>query len=161
MNAEAIKELLGERIVSAEDLPFSTHLVVTPDNLLSVCQELHGNPALALTYAGDITARDTGTEFILWYRLESLAPAWTLTLNVTIPRDCPEIPSVQALWPGLNWFERECYDMYGIYFKGHPDADIPERMRILLPEDWEGFPFRKDYVPVFSGNPLHGPQETN
>jgi NADH-quinone oxidoreductase subunit C len=161
MNAEILTEILGDRLVSAEDQPFSTHIVVTADNLLSVCTELHSNPRTQLDYAGDITARDTGTDIILWYRLESMTNGKTLTINVTVPRDEAVVPSVQAIWPGLNWFERECYDMLGIRFEGHPDVDNPEFMRILLPEDWEGFPFRKDYVPVFSGNPLHGPQQTN
>ena len=69
--------------------------------------------------------------------------------------------SVAHLWPGFDWFEREAYDLYGIRFLGHPEQDDPSRMRILLPEDWVGFPFRKDYEPIFEDNPLHGPQRTN
>jgi NADH:ubiquinone oxidoreductase subunit C len=61
----------------------------------------------------------------------------------------------------MSWHEREGFDLYGVRFAGHPEEGDPARMRILLPEDWEGHPFRQDYVPVFSGNPLHGPQERN
>jgi NADH-quinone oxidoreductase subunit C len=61
----------------------------------------------------------------------------------------------------MNWHERECYDLFGVRFHGHPEEDDPARMRILLPEDWIGHPFRRDYEPVFTRNPLHGPQERN
>jgi len=112
-------------------------------------------------YPGDLTARDTGTEIVLWYRLYSMKLNQTALITVALPRETPTIDSVITIWPGIDWHERECFDMYGVHFTGHPDAENPEMMRILLPEDWIGHPFRKDYKPVFSGDPLHGPQETN
>jgi len=70
-----------------------------------------------------------------------------LRLVTTAPRDDPTVPSLVPLWPGANFAEREVFDMFGIAFDGHPDLT-----RILMPDDWEGFPLRKDYgvgsVPV-------------
>jgi NADH-quinone oxidoreductase subunit C len=136
-------------------------LDVPPLALIRVCRFLREEQALACDFPADITAYDTGEQFVLWYRLYSMARNRTVILRVRLPRDNPVIPSVTPIWRGANWHERECYDLYGIQFEGHPTQDNPPRMRILLPKDWEGHPFRKDYVPVFSSDPLHGPQETN
>ena len=116
---------------------------------------------LGFDYPADLTARDTGEQIILWYRLVSIRHNRTALIHVALPLQEPAIASVTAIWPGMNWHERECFDLYGVRFLGHPDDGDPARMRILLPEDWEGHPFRHDYTPVFSGDPLHGPQERN
>jgi NADH-quinone oxidoreductase subunit C len=156
-----IQQRFGGAIEQAQEENGETRLRVSPDRLRALCESVRNDPALAFDYIADMTARDTGEQFILWYRLVSMSSLQTLILSVALPRDHPEVCSLADLWPGLNWLERECFDLYGIRFVGHPDQDDPARMRILLPEDWEGFPFRKDYKPVFSGNPLQGPQETN
>ncbi|MEM8638410.1 MAG: NAD(P)H-quinone oxidoreductase subunit J [Cyanobacteria bacterium P01_G01_bin.54] len=62
-------------------------------------------------------------------------------IKVHVPRDQPKIPSVYWIWKGADWQERETYDMYGIVFEGHPNLK-----RILMPEDWQGWPLRKDYI---------------
>ena len=62
-----------------------------------------------------------------------------VTLKVRVPEDNPRVPTVCGVWPTANWHERETYDFYGIEFAGHPDLT-----RILLPEDWVGWPLRKD-----------------
>ncbi len=79
---------------------------------------------------------------------------WTLdnefAVRVEVPRDAPVIPSVAALWPAADWHEREAYDMMGIVFSEHPDAvtdhDGHHPRRILCPDDWVGYPLRKDYM---------------
>ena len=69
------------------------------------------------------------------------------TIHVAAAGEPPTVPSVTPLWPGANFFEREAYDMFGIHFDGHPHLE-----RILMPDEWEGHPLRKDYgvgkVPV-------------
>lgn len=70
-----------------------------------------------------------------------------LQLRVPVPEEAPEVPSIAHLWPSANWAEREVYDLFGIRFTGHPDL-----RRILMPDDWEGHPLRKDY-------PLRGPRD--
>ena len=64
-----------------------------------------------------------------------------MRLKVSLPRDNPTLPSVYWIWKAAEWQERECYDMYGIVYTGHP-----ELKRILMPEDWIGWPLRKDYI---------------
>ncbi|NEP10396.1 MAG: NAD(P)H-quinone oxidoreductase subunit J [Symploca sp. SIO2C1] len=62
-------------------------------------------------------------------------------VKVFLPRDNPQVPSLYWIWKGADWQERETYDMYGIIFEGHPNLK-----RILMPEDWVGWPLRKDYI---------------
>ncbi|HLV81402.1 MAG TPA: NADH-quinone oxidoreductase subunit C [Chthonomonadaceae bacterium] len=158
---EALREQFGEAIMEAEAAGDEIRLTVTPEKLPALCRALRDEPTVAFDYPADLTARDTGEEILLWYRLASLRHNRTAILRVKLPREDPEIESVTPLWPGMNWHERECFDLYGVRFAGHPEGDDPARLRILLPEDWEGHPFRSDYEPAFSGDPLHGPQERN
>ncbi len=88
-----------------------------------------------------ITAVDRSDRFELIYLVASRPLTLQLTLRVEVPREEPVVPSAVAVWPAANWQEREVYDLFGIRFSGHPDL-----RRILLPEDWMGFPLRKDYV---------------
>jgi NADH-quinone oxidoreductase subunit C len=74
------------------------------------------------------------------YRLLSLERSERLCLKVRLPGDDPAVDSVVPVWPGANAFEREVFDLFGIRFAGHPDL-----RRIVMPEDWEGHPLRKDY----------------
>ena len=79
-------------------------------------------------------------QLCVFYHLFSYTHKFTVCLKVFLPRDMPSVPTVSHLYKGANWLERETYDMYGIIFTDHPDL-----CRILCPDDWEGFPLRKDY----------------
>jgi NADH-quinone oxidoreductase subunit C len=74
------------------------------------------------------------------YHLFSTITKKRIRLKAPVWENKPEIDSVTPVWCGANWHERECFDMFGIVFKGHPDL-----RRILMPDDWEGHPLRKDY----------------
>ncbi|WP_267384006.1 NAD(P)H-quinone oxidoreductase subunit J [Cyanobacterium sp. uoEpiScrs1] len=86
-----------------------------------------------------------GKELVSFYHLIKVADdsdhPEEIRIKVFLPRDNPRIPSVYWIWKASDWQERESYDMYGIVYEGHPDLK-----RILMPEDWVGWPLRKDYV---------------
>jgi NADH-quinone oxidoreductase subunit C len=118
-------------------------LFIRPDRLRSVCQFLRDDPALRFKYLSDITAVDlypAEPRFEVVYHLLSFEPYERLRLKVPLPADNPRVESVVSVWPGANAFEREVFDLMGIQFDGHPFL-----RRILLPEDWEGHPLRKDF----------------
>ncbi|MPN12648.1 NAD(P)H-quinone oxidoreductase subunit J [bioreactor metagenome] len=75
------------------------------------------------------------------YHLYSMKYNHKIVIKVKLDRQHPVIQSVERVWKTANWHEREAYDMFGVYFEEHPDLE-----RILCPEDWEGYPPRKDYV---------------
>ncbi len=91
----------------------------------------------------DLTAIDWPKEekIQIVYHLFSYAHNHQIVLKVDLPRDNPKIATVEGQWKVANWFEREVYDLFGVIFEGHSDL-----RRIMLPEDWVGFPLRKDYV---------------
>jgi NADH-quinone oxidoreductase subunit C len=79
------------------------------------------------------------------YHLSSISKRHKITLKTEVPADSPQLPTVSSVWPGADWHEREAFDMFGIVFTGHPDL-----RRILLPDDYPGYPLRKDFkVPEF------------
>jgi NADH-quinone oxidoreductase subunit C len=94
-----------------------------------------------LTHAGrDLPPGITPERFEVVVNLLSLPEHRRLRVRVQIPQDGPSVPTLVDLWPGVDAMEREAYDMMGIVFTEHPDLT-----RILMPEDWEGHPLRKDY----------------
>lgn len=86
-----------------------------------------------------------GKELVSFYHLLKIADNVTqpeeVRIKVYLPRENPRVPSVYWIWRAADWQERECYDMYGIVYEGHPNLK-----RILMPEDWIGWPLRKDYI---------------
>ena len=125
-------------------------VIVVPDKLLEVAQHLRYAPDAAFDLCTDLTATDwpprTAARFDVIYCLYSTTLRHRLRVKTMVSEDQP-LASSTPVWPSSNWLEREVYDMFGINFTGHPD-----RRRILMPEDWQGFPQRKDY-------PLEGPGE--
>lgn len=112
-------------------------LVVDSARLYSAARDLKD---LGFDRLGMVTAVDYGDEFEMVYRLQSREMGAGMFLKARLPREAPEIQSVVDLWDAANWQEREVYDMFGIVFSGHPDL-----RRILLTDDWMGYPLRKDY----------------
>ena len=122
---------------------------VDRDHLVEVCQTLRTHPDLQFSVFLDVTTVDrlpASPRFELVYLLVCLgeaygsAPARRLRLKVRLDKDSTAVPTLSGVWPAANWGEREVFDLFGITFEGHPNLS-----RILMPEDWEGFPLRKDY----------------
>jgi NADH:ubiquinone oxidoreductase subunit C len=112
-------------------------LNIPPDQLLRAATELK---VIGFDRLGMVTAVDYGEEFELVYRLTSRSLSAGLFVKARVARDVAQIDSLCAIWPAANWHEREVWDLFGINFVGHPDM-----RRILLSEDWPGWPLRKDY----------------
>jgi NADH-quinone oxidoreductase subunit C len=118
---------------------------VLPDDLVAIARFLRDAPNLRYRFLENLCGVDyLGREprFDVVYHLFSLTHCHRICLKVGVPEEQPVVPSLTPLWPTANWQERETYDMFGITFAGHPCLD-----RILMPEDWEGYPQRKD-VPL-------------
>jgi NADH-quinone oxidoreductase subunit C len=119
-------------------------VLVQPENLRHTAEFLRADPALSFDFLSDIAAVDrypTEPRFELNYELTSLAHRHNLRLRIKVPGETnPQVETVTAVWPAANWLEREIFDLFGVRFLGHPDL-----RRILMPEDWEGHPLRKDY----------------
>lgn len=127
---------------TTEDVPGENYIPLTPDHWGEIAAWLRDNPDLKFDSLQCITGVDLGTEDNLEvrYNLHSMQHRQHIEIRIQVERENPQVPSIEQIWRIGDWFEREVYDMYGIVFDGHRD---PRRM--LLPEDWIGFPLRKDY----------------
>jgi NADH-quinone oxidoreductase subunit C len=124
-------------------------IVVPREHLLSVAQYLVTETDLAFNFLSDVSGVDRfpiEPRFEVNYHLLSLSRREALRLRVRVPGEDAVVDSVVPVWPTANWHEREIYDLLGVRFEGHPDL-----RRMLMPNDWEGYPLRKDY-------PVEGPR---
>ena len=136
---------------TSSDMPT---IYVDRDRLIDTARILRDDPALQFVFLADVTVADllpADPRFEVVYHLASLgeayrapgastaAPPRRLRVKVRLPGDDSRMPSVTAIFPTAGWPEREVFDLFGIAFDNHPDL-----RRILMPEDWEGFPLRKD-----------------
>ncbi|HME59826.1 MAG TPA: NADH-quinone oxidoreductase subunit C [Candidatus Binatia bacterium] len=119
------------------------YLTVEGYSIVEVCRFLRDSAGLDFQVLSDLTALDWPKEekIQVVYHLFSYAHNHQVVLKVDLPRDNPKIATVEGVWKVANWFEREVYDLFGVIFEGHSDL-----RRIMLPEDWIGYPLRKDYV---------------
>jgi len=153
MTFEDIKLLLTEKfgheiVVGEETGGLQAALLIEPDRIAEVCLELRNNPKTYFDFLSSITGVDYGIEtnrFGVVYHLASIPYQAQLTLKISKENsrdinDLPAFPSITSVYRTADWHEREAYDLVGIFFEGHPDL-----RRILLPDDWEGYPLRKDY----------------
>jgi len=137
---KAIRDAFPEAVVeTAADIQGDLNVKLKAEALLAVCEKLQAE--MGFDYLADVTAIDWKDRFEMVYRLTVLERNEKIVLRVDLSHDEPVVDSVTSVWKGADYQEREVFDLMGIAFNGHPDL-----RRILLPEDWEGFPLRKDYV---------------
>lgn len=124
-------------------------IIVARERLLDVMRHLRDAPDARFTFCSDVTATDwppRAERFDVIYCLYSIPLRHRVRVKVRVAEGTP-VASMVPLWPAAGWLEREVFDLFGIVFEGHPDL-----RRILMPDEWQGYPQRKDY-------PLEGPGE--
>ncbi len=141
---KVIEDNIGKQVISesyinelAKDVPT---LVIEGEHWSEVAQFLKHNEQLSFDYLSELHGSDFEDHMEVYYYFYSYKAKHALAVKVRIDRDHPTIPSVTPIWAGANWPEREAYDLLGIHFEGHPNLT-----RILLTDDWVGYPLRKDY----------------
>ncbi len=142
-----VQSILGGDLLEVVEYRNEVTLVAPPNRIREICLALRDNPALQYTLLEDVTAvdwPDRTPRFDIIYHIASLSKRLFLRLKSRIGADgdddTPHISSVTSVWPSANWFEREVFDLFGVVFDDHPDLK-----RILMPNDWDGYPLRKDY----------------
>ena len=134
-NPEAVSQVLEHR--------GETTIVIPKEFLRATAWQCRDNPALNFNLLSDATCVDrfpVEPRFELNYHLLSIARRDRVRLRTRVSLQHPVVDSLVPVWPGANWLEREIFDLFGISFEGHPDL-----RRILLPEDFEGAPLRRDF----------------
>jgi NADH-quinone oxidoreductase subunit C len=141
--AQQISDRFGAAITGS--FPHDKHPRVhtTAEHWRGLAEYLRLEPSLEFDWLACLTAIDyvASNQFCCAYDFYSMSRSHWFGVKVYLDRDQPHVPTVADLWPAADWHEREAFDMMGIIFDGHPDL-----RRILLAEDWVGYPLRKDYV---------------
>jgi len=147
-NATVIERLRAaqpDAIQKTTEFRDSLSVYVKPEALVEVARFLRDDPGLSYNFLDNLCGVDylgRDPRFEVVYHLLSHKNRHRISLKVGVPERSPAVPTLTGLWATANWQERETFDMFGITFTGHPGLH-----RILMPEDWEGYPQRKD-VPL-------------
>jgi NADH-quinone oxidoreductase subunit C len=155
---EALRAAHADALLDVHTFRDETTLIVDPAQLVTVMHYLRDTAGLIFNFLSDISAVDYYPDytrpgrFAVAYHLYSMLYNRRVRVKVYLPEEAPKVPSVVNVWPVANWLEREAHDMMGIEFDGHPDL-----RRLLMPDDWQGHPQRRDYPlgyeqPQFSFN---------
>ncbi len=139
---ERLKARFGDDVGPLSEPKIDPFAVVKKERLVEICRFLEAEKDLAFDLLEDLTAVDWPKKNVIEvvYHLLSYTHRHTMILKVELDRAKPAVDSLDPVWKAANWLEREVYDLFGVEFTGHPDL-----RRILLPDDWEGHPLRKDY----------------
>lgn len=140
------EEVSKQAVEHAEINPLSLSmptLIISKQHWYRCAEVLKNHEQLKLTYLRSMAGADLETHMEVIYHLTCIERNTDYCFKVKTDRDTPSVPSVTSIWPAANWNEREIYDLLGIQFPGHPNLK-----RIMMPDDWEGHPLRKDYEPL-------------
>jgi NADH-quinone oxidoreductase subunit C len=161
MESSALIGLLEEAVPgvfeAVPSIDLQTTVIAPQERVVEIARALRDRPELRFEFLAEITAVDywpREPRFELVYLLVSIEHRLRLRVKVRLPGADPHVATVSGVWLAANWLEREVWDMFGIAFDGHPDP-----RRLLMPEDWEGFPLRKDFPvqirrPAYAAEPL-------
>jgi NADH-quinone oxidoreductase subunit C len=140
---QALEKRFPDKVSQFKGEVSEPYLSVDAQAIVDVCRFLRDEESLNFEVLSDLTALDWPKEekIQVVYHLYSYSQRHQIVLKADLPRDNPRITTVEGVWKVANWFEREVYDLFGVIFEGHSDL-----RRIMLPEDWVGYPLRKDYV---------------
>ena len=141
--AEKVQAMFPDTFVRATEALGELAVFVKKEAVVPVCRFLSGDPVLAFDFLSDIFSVDYPSDperFEVTYLLYSIRRHHRLKLKTRVTEADCRVDSVTGIWQGANFLEREVYDMMGIRFTGHPDL-----RRIMLPEEFEGWPLRKDF----------------
>ena len=139
----ALQETFSQAVLDVETFRGDTTVVVGREFILPVCEFLRHDPSCGFDFLAMLSAVDHWPDeprFSIVYQLYSLPKNLFLGLRVPVPGDDARLTTIETVFPAANWHEREVFDMFGVTFDGHSDP-----RRILMPQDWEGHPLRKDY----------------
>ena len=154
---QLLKDAFPAEVIAVHEQHGDATAVVRRDRIVDICRFLKETPELAFEMLSDECGVDRSRHSDRYQRFEVVLHLYSLTHNhrvrvrVPLPEDDPMMDTLTSLWKGANWFEREIWDMFGIRFAGHPDL-----RRLLLYDQFEGHPLRKDY-PITRRQPLVGP----
>ncbi len=140
---ETLQRAVPAGVEPAPSVDLHTTVYVPRDAVAAAARALRDQAELAFTFLMELTAADfwpREPRFELVYLLVSPANRLRLRMKVRLHANDAHVATISDLWPGANWLEREVWDLFGIVFDGHPDL-----RRLLMPEEWEGYPLRKDY----------------
>jgi NADH-quinone oxidoreductase subunit C len=138
--AACLSDKFGERVLDSQAESMNPHSVIEPAAILDVCRFMRDEDSLRMDHLELLGGVDYKDRIEVVYVLYSMRHQHRYTLKCRLPREGPSVATVESVWAVANWHERETYDMLGVVFEGHSDF-----RRILCPDDWEGYPLRKDY----------------
>ncbi len=140
---ERLKARFGASVGDCEQKAKDPFILIQPAAIAEVCRFLHDEPDLRFDCLSNQSGVDYKAKGVIEvvYHLYSYPHRHWIVLKVDAPRDTPVVPTVEGVWKAANWLEREIFDLLGVGFDGHSDL-----RRLLLPEDWIGYPLRKDFV---------------
>jgi NADH-quinone oxidoreductase subunit C len=151
---EDMAAALGDSVLEFSVSGPRIDLTVEPEAVAGVCRILRDRPAGPYVHLASLLGADYGDDLGVVYHLYELRGPARVAIHVRLPRAKPSLPSIVGVFPAADWKEREAAEMFGIEFEGHPGLH-----NLLLPEDWEGHPLRKDYVypdhPFLTPDPRH------
>jgi len=138
--ATLIADRFPGRVVESKLDGSNPFAVIDPAALVDVCRFVRDEPRLAMDHLELLGGVDYKDRIEVVYVTTSMTHKHRFCLKVKLAREEPHVGTVEGVWPVANWHEREAFDMLGVVFDGHSDL-----RRILCPDDWEGYPLRRDY----------------